>query len=187
MTVEDHIFALKLKIQSLGPLRHEAWQLILSKMQYKTVKVNESFVRTEGQLTYIASGLFKEYTAMDRERPAILNFINPHTAIISRKYNKHHYLKAALNTCVYYWDFESLLLIYHEFKELKPIYDAFCQEYDAACAFRQQLLEIPKTDDRIRKFLTRFPDTLITIKKKDIANYLNVSYHHFIHVYNGME
>jgi len=40
------------------------------------VIVNESFIRVEGQLDFVSIGLFKEYTAIDRDRPFILNFIH---------------------------------------------------------------------------------------------------------------
>lgn len=184
MIPDDYIHQLKTKLQSLGPLRPEAWLLILAEMKQKTVKVDESFNRSAGQLAYLASGLLKEYAANDRDRPSIINFIPENAPLISNKFNQRHYLKACATCLIFYWNQDSLWVIYQQYAELKPVYEALCYEYDSAVAFRNRLLEIHETEARISLLLHHFPEVVKLVKKKDMANYVHVSYPHFVKVFN---
>lgn len=170
---------LKTKLQSFGALRPEAWERIVQLCQQTNVKTGESLLRKQGTLAYIADGLLKEYDAQNRTQPSIINFNGSNQSLITRKHNQSHYLKATIPTLVYYWDFEDLQKLYQEFKELKAIYDALIAEYDELLLFRMQLLELP-VQKRIDTFRLIFKPMLPYLKKKDIANYLHISYAYLV-------
>lgn len=178
------IETLKTKLQSLGALRPEAWQKILQLARQSQLKSNESFIRKEGTLAYIAEGLLKEYDAQYRKSPAIINFISTHNFLITRRYNQIYYLKACIPTHIYYWDFEALKTIYQNFSELKSIYNACCAAYDESIGLRQRLLEEKDANHKIALFVQTNRSLLLLIKKKDIANYLNLGYDYFARNYN---
>lgn len=169
----------KTKLQSFGALRPEAWERIVQLCQQTELKTGESLIRKQGTLAYIAQGLLKEYDAQNRTQPAIINFNGPKQSIITRKHNQNHYLKAAISTTVWYLDFEDLQKLYQEFKELKSIYDALIAEYDELLLFRMQLLELP-VQKRIDTFRLIFKPMLPYLKKKDMANYLHISYAYLV-------
>lgn len=175
----QHLLPLKTKLQNFGALRPEAWERIVQLCQQTQLKTGESLIRKQGTLAYIAQGLLKEYDAQNRTQPAIINFNGPNQSIITRKHNQNHYLKAANPSLVYYWDFEDLQKLYQEFKELKSIYDALIAEYDELLLFRMQLLELP-VQKRIDTFRLIFKPMLPYLKKKDMANYLHISYAYLV-------
>lgn len=174
---------LKFKLQSLGALRPDAWSLISETIKYTFIKSGENFNREEGQLSWLASGLFKEYDASARKRPSIINFIPIGGSLITKKLSKHFYLKACTDTCVIHIEFEELMAIYHKFKELRPIYDSLCADYDEGIFYRQRILEEKSAQRKIELFLIRYRPYLIFIQKKDISNYLKLNYDYFTSIY----
>lgn len=182
----EHLLALKNKLQSCGALRPEAWERIVQLQQQTSLKTGESFVRKQGTLAYIANGLLKEYDAQYRKNPSIINFIVANQCLVTRKHNQNHYLKAYLTTLVYYWDFEDLQQLYQEFKELKTIYDSVCAAYDEDTAYRLLILEEHYAGNRLKLFIKKYRDILPLLKKKDMANYVQMTYNHFIQAYNHL-
>ncbi|MCZ4243544.1 hypothetical protein [Pedobacter punctiformis] len=174
---------LKLKLQSLGALRSDAWVLISETIQCSVIKTDENFNRQEGQIAWLSNGLFKEYDADERKRPSIVNFIPQGHCILTRKLNKRFYLKACADSCVLHMNFEQLISLYHHFKELKPIYDALCADYDEGMVYRQRILEEKSAQRKIELFLIRYRPHLIEIQKKDICNYLKLNYDYFTSIY----
>lgn len=176
--------ALKLKLQNYGALRPEAWLSILSCLNKTTLKPNESFIRQEGSLAYLAQGLLKEYDNYRRKTPAIINFITTGQSFNTSHYNQNHYLKAMLPTIIYSFYFEDLMAIYSTFKELKSIYGPLCAEYEANISHRTFLLEMP-VRQRIENFHASHQKICPYLKKKDMANYLRINYDHFVHLWSN--
>lgn len=176
--------ALKLKLQSLGALRPEAWERICELMQFVELKTGQNFIRKEGSLAYVAEGLLKECVAQQRQTPAVISFIAGNLGLITRKHNEHHHLEACVESIIYYWDFEALESLYREFRELKVIYHGICAEYDALVLLRMRLLEMSVVE-RIEVFRYEFREVLPYLKKKDIANYLHLHYTHFLRNWNS--
>ncbi len=181
---KDHQLCFKPLLQSLGALRPEAWERIVQLCQQTSLKPNESLIREPGSLAYVANGLLKEYDAQQRKSPSIINFIGHKQSLITRKYNQNLYLKAAMPSLVYYWNFNDLQQLYGEFAELKAIYDNLCAAYDEISAYRQLVLEEHYTKNRIMLFMVKHKELLPLLKKKDMANYVQINYNHFIKAYN---
>lgn len=175
-----HLAALKIKLQSLGALRPEAWEQIVQLGQQRQVAIGESLVLKLGSLAYMADGLLKEY---DNASPTIINFIGQKDCFVTRKHNQNHPLKACLPTLLYFWENEVLLQLYQEFNELRPIYEELCAEYDARVMLRMRLLEMP-VQKRIDQFKLIFKPMLLFLTKKDMANYLQLEYTNFIKKWN---
>ena len=173
-------------LRTYGALQPLAWQKINELKQQQILKTHQNFIRKEGAIAYLASGLLKECDAQYRNNPAIINFISLNQCVVTRKHNQTHYLKACLPCTIYYWDFEQLHLLYQEFKELKQIYDSLCASYDAAIAFRLFVLEHASAPKRIELFRQNFKNLLPYLKKKDIAKYLQLNYTHFLHTNNKL-
>lgn len=186
MMRQSTFFSLQLQLQSYGAIRPEAWQQIEILLQQKQLKTNQSFIRKEGTLAFIASGILKEYDATNRISPSIINFISKSQAFTTRRHNKYCYLKAGVPTLIWYLEFEQLQYLYLEFKELKKVYDGLCADYDESIALRQLILETPSAAQRITLFRTNFKSLMSYLKKKDIANYLHLNYTHFLHVNNHL-
>jgi len=174
---------LKIKLQSLGALRPEAWAMICSEMHSVTLKPDQSFIRKPGTLAYVALGLLKEYDAQHRPKPAIINFLSANDCLITRKQNQNHYLKACTECLIYYWDLDALERLYAHSKELRAIYDSLCAEYDDKVLWRMHLLEL-SVQDRINAFKFAFGYAIPYLKKKDTANYLHLNYTHFLRYWN---
>lgn len=187
--MENHstLNAFKHQLQQHGALRPEAWLHIQQQLQQKQLKVNESFIREEGTFAYVAEGLLKEYNALNRTSPSIINFIPAKKAFVTRRHNQSHYLKACLPTLVFYLDFAQLQLIYQDFKELKSIYEALCGIYDADSSFRHLILETSSATQRIQMFREKYHHQINYLKKKDIANYLQLNYTHFLHINSNLQ
>ena len=177
---------LQLKLQSLGALRPEAWAMICLEMGSVTLKPNQSFIRKVGTLAFVAQGLLKEYDAQHRSKPALINFLGANDALITRKQNQNHYLKACTECRIYYWDFDTLEMLYKAFRELKIIYDSLCAEYDECFTFRQFLLEQKSAKERTLLFMERYHGQLPYLQKKDISNYLSLNYDHFTLIYQEL-
>lgn len=180
MDKNQYIF--KTALQTFGALRPQAWDRILQLQQKTLLKTNQSLIRKEGTLAYISEGLLKEYDSENRETPSIINFIGSGQYLLTRKYNQHHYLKACITTQVMYWDFEALMQLYQEFRELIQIYNAVCASYDQSIAYRQFVFEANNSQQRIQLFRAQFHQHLNYLKKKDIANYLQLNYTYFLHI-----
>lgn len=175
---------LKTNLQQLGAIRPEAWEMILQLHHYDHIHMHNSYIRKAGGLTYIGEGLLKEYTTADRKSPTIINFLGKQQWIITRLHNEHDYLKACLPTQLLYWTFEDLAQLYQKFPELLDIFHTLCAGYDANIYHRQWMLEPIASQIRILRFKERFHEDLKFLKKKDIANYLQINYSHFVQVYN---
>ena len=171
---------LKTKLQSLGALRPQAWELIVQLSQQRLLKINENFIREPGTLAYLAEGILTEHNLQHRKKPAIINFIIANQCLITRNHNQAHYLKACTAAHIYYWDLTNLKSLYQEFEELKKIYDHLCQEYDDGIALRSFIIELP-VKDRIIYFQNNHQAIIPFLTKKDIANYLHISYNHLIY------
>ncbi|TKC03477.1 cyclic nucleotide-binding domain-containing protein [Pedobacter cryotolerans] len=184
MNPHSTISTLQLTLQTYGALQPLAWQKINQLKQEQILKIHQSFIRKEGSIAYLANGALKEYDAQYRKSPSIINFISANQCLVTRKYNQSLYLKACMPCTIYFWDFEDLQSLYQEFKELKKIYDSLCANYDAAIAFRLFVLENSSTAQRIELFRQNFKALLPFLKKKDIANYLQLNYTHFLHINN---
>jgi len=186
MEIHHYLKALKHKIQRHGALRDEAWLLICSSMQHQVLQPNERFIQKDNQLAYVASGLFKEYSAYERTRPSIINLIPADSCFITRRHSQQDYLKAATTSLTFSWNFESLMAIYRDYRELKPVYEIFCSEYNTGLAYRSLILETPEVAQRIRYLKAEYGSLIPYLKKKEMANYLHLNYNHFIKVFNGM-
>ena len=169
------IALLRLKLQSLGALRLEAWERICELMNCVELKAGQNFIRKEGRLAYLTHGLLKEYITQQRLSPAVINFTSSNQSLPTRRHNQSHPLEACVDSVIYYWDFEALENLHQEFRELKVIYDGLCAEYDARVLLRMRLLEMSVVE-RIAAFKYEFKAVLPFLKKKDIANYLHISY-----------
>ncbi|MFN0256620.1 cyclic nucleotide-binding domain-containing protein [Pedobacter ureilyticus] len=173
---------LKLKLQSLGALRPEAWERIVRLSQQQQISDGGNFIRREGALAYVASGILKEYDQHEREIPAIVNFIGDNKCFVTRRHHQSHYLQACMPCIVYNWDFDDLQQIHRDFNELKHVYEALCAEYDAGVLLRMRLLEMT-IPERIIEFKSLYSDILPYLKRKDIANYLHISYTYFLSIW----
>ncbi|WP_316805411.1 hypothetical protein [Pedobacter nototheniae] len=177
---------LKFKLQTLGALQPEAWDLILKTVKYTFIKTGENFNRQEGQLAWILTGLLKEYDAEARKKPSVINFILPGHSLITRKLNKHFYLKAYTDTYVVHLEFEELIAVYGQFKELRTTYDSLCANYDEGMVYRQRILEEKSAQRKVELFLIRYRPYLVVIQKKDISNYLKLNYDYFTSIYTKL-
>lgn len=176
---QDHLISFKIKLQNFGALRPEAWDRIIQNSELIELNTGESFNRKEGTIAYLYKGLLKEYNPQHRKKPSIINFISNNQFLITRKHNQVHYLKACMPTHILYWEWESQQLLYKEFEELKKIYDYICTEYDDGIAWRSFLLELP-VKDRIFYFRNTYKRLIPYLKKKDVSNYLHISYNHLL-------
>jgi len=176
--------ALKLKLQRLGPLRPEAWDMICSLAQRSEVKLQRNVLTKNGSLAYLSEGLLKEYDQHERELPAIVNFISQYQCFVTRKHHQHRYLEACMPCVIYQWNFDDLQNLYQHFNELKTIYEMLCAEYEDGVMLRMRLLEMP-VKERIETFKCEFKAVLPFLKKKDIANYLHLHYTHFLRHWNS--
>ena len=182
--MEQLLISLKLKLQKLGALRPEAWEMICFHLVTIQLKPNQSFVRSEGSLAFVAEGVLKEYDVADRKQPSIINFITIGQCIHTRSYNRKYYVKACTSSIIYFWNETALLEISKEFNELRPIYHRLCAEYDEGILFRMKLLEMT-VPERISAFRGVFKIVMPYLKKKDIANYLNLHYTNFLRHWNS--
>lgn len=179
MNEENTVQNLKVKLQSLGALQPEAWERVLQLKKEILLKPNASLIRKEGTLAYVATGLLKEYDAQNRSQPSIINFIGSKQCIYTRKNNQQHYLKACSPSKVWYWDFASLKQLSIEFNELVNVYEILCAEYDYAIDWKRLVSDEKTISVKIELFLLQYKPILPLLKKKDIANYLNLSYDYF--------
>ncbi len=172
----------KYKLQSLGALRLEAWDMILSLAQHTTVAKQRRFVRKIGTLGYVSQGVLKEYDALDRSNPAIINFIGANQCFITQMHNHGHYLEASTPCVVHFWDFDDLQILYNEFRELRTIYDELFADYDASVMLRMRLLEMAPLA-RIIYFRKTLHSHLPFLQKKEMSNYLHLDYNYFVRNY----
>lgn len=183
MMYPNDLHKLKVQLQSYGSLRPEAWTLLLSQLQFIEVKKGESFHRKLGALTWLSSGIFKEYNTYARKKPAIINFLTPGNCLITRKLNAPYYLKACLDSKLYQLDLEQLLLLDHQYPELRSIYYALCAQYDEGHEFRQLLLEEKSAAEKIKLMINRYRQQLNYISRRDLCNYLHLNYDYFCSLY----
>ncbi len=174
---------LKPKLQSLGPLRPEAWERIVQLGQQHQIEAGKNLVRHLGTLVYVAEGILKEYDHYERQEPAIIHFIGQDQCLVTRGHQQQRQLQACMPSIVYYWNFDDLTEIYQNFKELKQVYELLCAEYEDGVMFRMRLLEMP-VPERIETFKLTFKQLLPYLKKKDMANYLSINYTYLIAIWN---
>ncbi|TCC88644.1 Crp/Fnr family transcriptional regulator [Pedobacter frigiditerrae] len=184
--MEENPQQLKTSLQTLGPLQPEAWLQILQ--HQKTIPLNpgESLVRKEGMLAYLSNGILKEYDASNRKNPSIINFIKKGQPIITRRQNQVYYLKACTSCLVLYWESNDIKTLHQTFAELEHIYRSLCAQYDTSIAFRGLLLEEKSAIRKIQLFISTNRDILPQLKKKDMANYLNLDYDYFVRNFHGL-
>lgn len=174
---------LKTTLQSQGALRPEAWQDIQLFMQTIELKAGERLVRSEGDLAYLQAGILKEYDPEQRKRPAIIAFIKAGDFFHTRLHSQRRYLKALLPSTVNQWNSSTLGQLQQSYPELKNIYDALCAGYEKEIAKRNILLELPPRQ-RLPAFREPNRPIIAYLKKKDIANYLSLSYSYLLHTWN---
>ncbi|RYG07236.1 MAG: hypothetical protein EOO07_27775 [Chitinophagaceae bacterium] len=182
--MDQLLLSFKLKLQSLGALRPEAWNRIVELSQQFQISTTNNLIRKNSSLVYVADGLLKEYDQHERELPAIVNFISQYQCFITRKHHQHRYLETCMPCVVYQWSFDDLQNLYQHFNELKPVYEMLCAEYEDGVMLRMRLLEM-SVKERIETFKCEFKAVLPFLKKKDIANYLHLHYTHFLRHWNS--
>lgn len=186
MSKGSHLHALKLNLANYGAIRPQAWAKILAHLKEAELKVDESFNREINSIAYVTSGLLKEYDVQFRKKPSIVNFISAGNFLITTKHNQSKYLKAITGTTLVYLEFDDLFSIFSKYNELKPIYDSILANYEEGISFRYILLEERITEVRIQQFITKHRAILSLLKKKDIANYINLEYDYFIRKYGKL-
>ncbi len=180
--MEISLLPLKIKLQQLGALRPEAWNEISASLQIQQLKTGESFLRISGEICFVLSGLLKEYQVTGYRKPVLINFLTTTQIFYSNNFKIKQYLKAETDTVILSLHTDKLEALHHSFPELKVIYDQLCYEYDEQLAFRQMILEMPNAE-RIHAARIRFKDVFPYLKKKDIANYLHISYNYLLHMW----
>lgn len=170
---------LKINLLKHGAMRPQAWQTIVLFIKKARLKANESFIRSNGAIAYIAEGILKEYSTQNRKNPSIINFFWEGKSIITRSFNKSYYLKACVPSIVLYIEYKDIVALYKHYKELITIYNVLSADYDESSALRQLILE-QTAINRILLFNQYYKKILSALKKKDIANYLSIDYFHFI-------
>jgi CRP-like cAMP-binding protein len=173
---------LKLKLQHFGALRPEAWEEMKSLLEIYQLKMGESYLREIGDIAFIAEGLLKEYQVRENKRPSIVNFLALNQVFYTTAFRKEQYLKVEIDSIVLRLTSEKLRELHVKFPELKTIYDQLCYEYDEQLAFRQTLLTLTNVE-RVNLARKRFKDIFPYLKKKDVANYLHISYNYLIHIW----
>lgn len=176
---EATYLALKLQLMAHGALRPEAWERILEFCKHTRLKPNETFIRKEGTLAYVAEGILKEYDVKNRKSPVIVNFILPTQWLITRLHNQSYYLKASIPTLVVYWDLADLFILAEEYQELKATYSKLCATYDEAWAYSRVILEEKSARQKIALLLQRYRKNIPQLSKKDLSNYLRLNYDYF--------
>lgn len=177
--MQTPLLQLKEKLLKLGALRPIAWNAIEEQIQETSLKANESFIRSAGQIAYVVDGILKEYDAHLRKRPAIINFLGTDEFILTHQFSQRHYLKACMDTHVLFMHREQVLSLQTIFPELLYLYVPISMSYYESSFNRQYLLEIKSVPDRIALFKERFHKHRNYLRLKDIANYLNVNYDYF--------
>lgn len=178
--------ALKQKLQGLGALRPEAWERIVQLSQQCQIAAGGSFIRKEGALAYVASGLLKEYDAQNRVTPSIINFITADQCFHTGKHHQHHYLKTSMPTCIYFWEYDALQSLYYEFRELKSIYEFLCAAYEASILYRQLILENKSAKRRLLLFIDRYREQMPFISKRDMSRYLMLNYDYLTSIFSDL-
>jgi len=180
---ENNLNHLKQKLQGLGILQPAAWKQIISCLHFTHLNKGESFFRHCGDFAWLSSGIFKEYNAYSRKKPAIINFLVSGDVVINRKLNMHHYLKACIESELYHIHLEDLIQLGLKFPELKAIYFSLCAEYDEGQEFKTLVLEEKLAQQRVALLMRRYKAQLNFIAKKDLSNYVNLNYDHFCMIY----
>ncbi|RYF26676.1 MAG: hypothetical protein EOO42_00890 [Flavobacteriales bacterium] len=175
---------LEAKLRAVGALQPAAWQQIIADLQMVILKPEQHFIRIEGSFAYVAVGILKECDAKNRKQPSVINFIATNEPFVTRKLNKANYLVACTKSIVFYWNLNTLQNLYQEFRELKHSYDILCAEYDASIELRQLILEA-EIPEKIILFTHHFKSLRFILLKKDIANYLHISYTHYVSISNN--
>ncbi|RYF88936.1 MAG: hypothetical protein EOO03_07215 [Chitinophagaceae bacterium] len=114
------------------------------------------------------------------------NFLGEGSFLTTRRHNKTYPLKACLASEINYIDTAELYQLYLLYPELKNIYEGLLGTYDECTAFRQLVLENPSATARILLFRARFAHLTPFLHKRDIANYLQLNYSHYLHVNRGL-
>jgi hypothetical protein len=174
--MQTPLLQLKERLLKLGSLRPIAWQALQEQIQKTTLKANESFTRSPGQIAYVVDGILKEYDAHMRKRPAIINFLGTDEFILTHQFSQRHYLKACIDTQILSIHREHVLSLQTRFPELLRLYIPISISYYESSFNRQYLLEIKSVPERIARFKERFHTHLKYLRLKDVANYLNINY-----------
>ncbi|RZK26469.1 MAG: Crp/Fnr family transcriptional regulator [Flavobacterium sp.] len=178
--------ALKLKISAYGAIRPKVWAKLLPQLKVCNLKPGEIFPRPAGSIAYIERGLLKEYDFRDRKKPSIVNFIFTDEFLPTPKHEQRCYVMAVTTSILYYLEFDELLALFFEYRELIHIHDAIFADYDETLAFRNRLLEQKVAVVKIQAFIDKHRELIAFLKKKDIANYIHVEYDHFTRVFSKM-
>ena len=179
MYMDEFLHFLKKEIQLRGALRPEAWDVMVSLLRIDELKAGESVVRKSGSISFITTGLLKEYDVIQGRKPKLINFMSTGEFFYSNTYKRGQYLKANHKSQVISLDFDALLALYSKFPELKAIYDLLCYGYDEQLSFRHSLMELSAAE-RIASAKNRYRSVFPYLKKKDIANYLHISYNYLL-------
>ena len=152
-------------------------------MQTTKLSPGENLIRNEGTLTFITTGILKEYDPSQRSRPAIICFHSIGDAIVTRRHSQSHFIRAVSAATLFQWNQSALDQLHFNYPELKNIYLALCASYDLNLSRRSILLETHPRE-RIQLFRAHHSQIIPYLKKKDIANYLHLNYTYLIDKWN---
>lgn len=177
--MKNHYSRLKLKLQTNGALQPAAWEMIQSQIHVDLLAIGDGLVRDNNGISFLAEGVLKEYDVVRRKQPHIVHFLMQGDFFYHSTHHCKRYVKAITPSVVYSLNQHQLQLLPAVFKELRPIYDKVCENYDEQLTQRSRLLEMVFTE-RIQYFKSSFAVILPYLKKKDIAQYLSISYNYLI-------
>lgn len=181
--MDIHLHYLKRSLQQHGAVQPQAWTRIVEFLQIEELAPGDSLLRDRFAISFLGVGLLKEYAIVNRKRPRIVHFLSSGNFFYHSRHHAKRYVKAITPAIVYNIEATSLQLLGSEFKELNAIYAAICEIYDDQLANRGVLLEASHSV-RIANFKTEFASALPYLKKKDIAQYLSISYNYLIESWN---
>lgn len=182
----DHSFlALKIHLQSYGALRPEAWHRITTLITTLQLKPGQHLIREMGSLTYLATGLMKEFDVHERLKPTILNFFGVGETVYCITKSHRLYLEAILPTTLFSLDLVALHTLHLEFEELIKIYRNLRYNYYEKLLLRMFLLEMPPRK-RIIHFRQTHQTLLPFLQKKEMCNYLHLDYDYFVRTYRKL-
>lgn len=180
----EPLYFLKTTLQNHGAVRPEAWEMISTLLHVDELAVGESMQRTHFGISFLAEGLLKEYAIFGRKQPRIVNYLQHGQFFYHSRHHAKRYVKAIVPCIIYSLSASELELLAANFKELRPIYDQFCELYDDQLASRSALLEMSNSL-RINHFKMQYAPILPYLKKKDIAQYLSISYNYLVETWNA--
>ncbi len=172
--MEEYLSNFEQQLLQLYPIRSSTMAYLELHARILELSAGESSPRTEDQVSFVVSGVLKEYDARYRRSPAIVNFYVADQFILSHRHNKNHYLKAIIPTRII-----TVSLSSDDFgirSELLELMQVLYMEQELRSQFRQRVLEQRGTKMRLKLFVEQYRSVLPYLSKRDISRYLQVSY-----------